>query len=332
MFLASLSGVQAATTLTTWNFDNVALGASASPAPSVGFGSAAVLGFGGSSSPTVVSQPGSSTGGAGPNAWSVGNTGGATVGWNTSAAIGTQGAKFAVSTFGYYQIQVSFDVYAQTNSEAALLVQYSQDGIFWQNASITSAGTSAILATNTSTTNGIVVGSYLVLTNNQTAAWNKGVTVNLSGVPGVANDPNFAIRIVNAATGTNCLDTTRAVYNSANNGDWTLDNVTFQGVSFDTVANWPFDNITAAKHINNPIPAISNNTANAFCFGFGTPAIPLISSTFTPNNSTNDADVTANGQPYSSTGSGRTKCLASARTAGQRLAFHATYRQPGGRD
>ena len=122
ILVASLSGANAATILTTWNFDNVAVGASASPATSAGFGSASAVGFGGSSSPTVLSQAGSSTGGA--NAWSVGNTGGASVGWNTSAAIGTQGAKFAVSTLGYYQVQVSFDVYAKTKSEAALLVQY----------------------------------------------------------------------------------------------------------------------------------------------------------------------------------------------------------------
>ena len=137
LLVASLSGANAATTLTAWNFDNVALGANASPAPSAGFGTAGVLGFGGSSSPTVGAQSGSSTPGA--NAWSVGNTGGASVGWNTSAAIGTQGAKFAVSTLGYYQIKVSFDVYAKTNSEAALLVQYSQDGLLWQNANITAA-------------------------------------------------------------------------------------------------------------------------------------------------------------------------------------------------
>src|SRR5476651_2277426 len=174
MLAASLSGAKAATTLTAWNFDNVTGGVSASPAPSTGFGSAAVLGFGASSSPTVVSAPpGSSTGGA--NAWSLGNTGGSSVGWSNTAAIGSQGARFAASTFGYYQIQVSFDVYAQTNSEARLLVQYSQDGLFWQNASITSAGTSGILATNTSPTNGIVTGvSYLLLTNKVNAAWNNG--------------------------------------------------------------------------------------------------------------------------------------------------------------
>lgn len=298
MFLASISGIKAAATLTTWNFDNVALGTSVNPAPSSGFGSASVLGFGGSSSPTIVSQSGSSTGGA--NAWSVGNTGGATVGWATNSSIGAQGAQFAASTFGYYQIHVSFDVYATTHSEAVLMVQYSQDGLYWQNANITSAGTSGVLATNTNPNNGIVTNiSYLVLT---AGGWNNGVTVDLTGVPGVANDPNFAIRIVNAATGTNCLDVTGANYNSANDGDWTLDNVTFQGVSFDTVASWTFDNIKTAKHINNPIPAISNNFAKATCIGFGTPNNELMSPTFTPDYSTNDADVTANGQPYSSTG------------------------------
>src|SRR5271167_2442591 len=113
---ASLFGARAASTLTTWSFDNIAPGVSASPAPSTGFGSASVLGFGGSSSPSVVVAPaGNSSGGA--NAWSVGNTGGAGVGWSTGAAIGSQGAQFAVSTLGYYQTQVSFDVYSQPQSE-----------------------------------------------------------------------------------------------------------------------------------------------------------------------------------------------------------------------
>ena len=301
ILLASLAGANAANTLTAWNFDNASLGVLANPAPSTGFGSASALGFGGSSSPTVVSQSGSSGGSA--NAWSVGNTGGSSVGWSTSAAIGSQGGKFAASTVGYYQIQVSFDVYSQPSSEAALLVQYSQDGVYWQNAKITSAGTAGILATNTNPTNSLVANcTYLRLTNSAAAGWNNGVTVDLTGVAGVANNPNFAVRIVNAAKGTNCLDLTGAIYNSANHGDWTLDNVAVQGVSFDTVANWQFDNIKAAKHINNPVPAISNNTAIASCIGFGTPDSPLYSSTFTTGYSTNDADVTANGAPYSSTG------------------------------
>ena len=299
---ASLTGAKAATALTAWNFDNVAIGANTHPAPATGFGSAAVIGFGGTSSPTVVLQSGSSTGG--DNAWSVGNTGGASVGWSTNASVGSQGAQFAVSTLGYYQIQASFDLYVQPNSEAALLVQYSQDGIYWQNANITSAGTAGILATNANLTNGIVAGcSYLILTNNAAAGWNNGVTVDLTGVPGVANDPTFAIRIVNAAKGTNCLDLTGAIYNSANNGNWTLDNVTFAGVSFDTVASWAFDNIGVSAPVNNPAPSIANNTATAACMGFGTPANPLNPPFATGGFSTNSADVVSMGSgPFTSTG------------------------------
>jgi Heme-binding protein Shr-like, Hb-interacting domain len=290
ILLASLSLAEAQTTLTTWTFDNVAVGINGSPAPSTGIGTASYLGV---NTPNVEVLSGSSSGGA--NSWHIS-------GWSKNATIGAQGAQFAASTFGYYQIQVSFDVYATTNAEANLQVQYTTDGAYWQNANITSAGTSGVLATNTITTNSLVVGSYIILTNNGTATWDNQVTVNLTGISGVDNDPNFEVRIVNASMGTNCLDTTGAIYNNASGGDWTFDNFVISGVSFDTVASWPFDNITAAKHINNPIPAIFNNTATAACIGFGTPANPLISSTFTPNNSTNDADVTANGAPYSSTG------------------------------
>ncbi len=293
---ASLIRVNAATTLTAWSFDNLTLGVNSAPAPSTGFGSASALGL---SSPAVVSLSGSSSGGV--NSWNL------TGGWSTSAAIGTQGAKFTSSTLGYYQIQASFDVYAKTNSEAALLVQYSQDGIFWQNANITSAGTAGILATNTNPANGIVAGcSYLLLTNKLAAGWDNGVTVDLTGVPGVANDPNFAIRIVNAATGTNCLDTTGAIFNSANNGDWTLDNVVFSGVSYDTVANWAFDDIGVNAPVNNPTPSIANNAATAACIGFGTPANPLNPiPPFTTggSSSTNSADVLSMGSgPFTSTG------------------------------
>ena len=300
ILVASLSGANAATTLTSWNFENAATGVLANPAPATGIGAAAAVGFGGNSSPTVVTQAGGSA--AGANAWSVGNTGGATVGWSTIAAIGAQGAQFAASTFGYYQVQVSFDVYATSSSEAALLVQYSQDGVYWQNANITAAGSAGILVTNTNPTNGIVAGiSYLQVAS----GWNNGVKVDLTGIPGVANDPKFTLRIVNAATGTNCLNVAGTLYNNASGGDWTLDNVAVSGVSFDTVASWTFDNLTAAT-INNPTPAISNNLATAACFGFGTPANHLVSATFgtgASGYSTNSADVvSANPGPYSSTG------------------------------
>ncbi len=287
ILLASLPAVKAANTLTAWNFDNLAISVNGSPAPSTGLGTASAVGISDSYIQGIV---GSSSGNT--NSWDSGSTG-----WSTGAAIGTQGAKFAVSTFGYYQIQLSFDVYADTNSEANLQVQYTTDGSYWQNATITSAGTSGILANNTITTNSLVVGSYVILTNNGTATWDNRVTVNLTGISGVDNDPSFAIRIVNAATGTNCLDTTGVVYNNVGGGDWTFDNIVISGVSFDTVASWPFDNVGVVAPMNNPFPAISNNLAIAACIGFN-----LDSPTFSKHPSTNAADITANGAPFSSTG------------------------------
>lgn len=285
---------QAQTTLTAWSFENLSAGYNASPLPSTGLGAAGAVGLGNASNPAIVSLSGSS---GNPNSWQFSATGGSD-GWKTNAAIGTQGTRFAASTAGYYRIQVSFDVYATVNAEAALQVQYTTEGTIWHNATITSAGSSAFLATNTITTNGIVVGSYLVLTNNGSAAWDNGVTVDLSGISGVDNDANFAVRIVNASTGTNCLDTTGAHYDNSNaTANWTFDNVAIKGVSFDTIAGWSFDEDYIKKAIiNHPNPAISNNFAYASCIGFNT--------TYTFANgdvgSTNGADITST-TPYSST-------------------------------
>ena len=291
---ASMCGANAASTLAAWTFDNLPTGASSSPSPSTGSGTASAVGLGNSSNPSIVSLPGSS---GSPNSWQFSATGGSD-GWKTNAAIGSQGAKFAASTVGYYQIHASFDVYATANAEAYLQVQYTTEGSIWHNATITSAGTSGVLATNTITTNGLVVGTYIILTNNGTAAWDNQVTVDLTGVSGVDNTAAFALRIVNASTGTNCLDTTGALYNNSNTtANWTFDNVVIQGVSFDTVANWIFDDqYVKNKIINQPTPAISNNTASASIIGFNTSYVFANGVT----GSTNSADITST-TPYSST-------------------------------
>ena len=292
LLLATLTAARAQTnTLAGWSFDNIALGAGSSPAAATNTGTAGAVGL---TTATVVAQPGSSTGSVvGTNAWEVGG------GWNTNNAIGSQGAKFAANSVGYYQVQVSFDIYAATNAEALLQVQYSPNGNAWFNANLTSAGSLGVLATNTITTNGIVVGTYLILTNNSgVAAWNNGVTVDLSGVSWADNNPNFAIRIVNAAKGTNCVDTTGATYtNNAGIGDWTFDNVVIQGVPFDAAAVWTFEGQPIAIN-NNPPPAISNAvSATASCIGFN-----LNVTTAPKMTSTNSADIYVNGAPYSSTG------------------------------
>ena len=104
----------------------------------------------------------------------------------------------------------------------------------WFNANIASAA-AGVIATNTTSAN-TVSGTYIQLAN----GWNNQVTVDLSGLSGVDNDPSFAIRMVNASTGTDCVDTTGAIYNNTS-GSWTLDNVVLQGQTIDVVADWDFD-------------------------------------------------------------------------------------------
>ena len=113
-------------------------------------------------------------------------------------------------------------------------------------------------ATNT-TSASTVNGTYIRLVS----GWNNQVTVNLSGLSGVDNDVSFAIRMVNASTGPDCVDTTGAIYNNTS-GSWTLDNVVIQGQTVDVVANWNFDliGVNAAPY-NTPAPTTGSGRAGS---------------------------------------------------------------------
>ena len=153
------------------------------------------------------------------------------------------------------------------DAEAYLQVQYTTDGHIWNNATITSVGTLGIIASNSNPTNGIVVGSYVILTNNGTTGWNNQITVNLTGISGTDNNPSFAIRIVNASTGTNCLTTTGAPFNGTS-GSWTIDNVVVQGASIDTIADWTFESYGTTGYVPNPVPEL-NFASYAFAQALG---------------------------------------------------------------
>ena len=280
--LASMLSIaaQAASTLTAWTFDNLPIAANNSPQPSTGFGTGSLIGL---SSGTVQSLAGSSSGAA--NSWNVSG------GWSTSSAIGSQGGKFAASTFGYYKIKFSFDVNAAANAEANLLVQYSTDGTIWNNATVTSSGGSGYITNNTAT-NSTVMGSYVQLAS----GWNNQIVVDLSGVSGVDNNAGFAVRVVNASTGSNCVNTTGALY-ANNSGTWTFDNVKIEGVSIDTVTAWTFESTGTLAFAPHPVPEFGSGTAtsigfdNNYNYSDGTVG------------STNKPDLLANGIPFSSSGS-----------------------------
>jgi hypothetical protein len=294
--LAAMLGVtaQAQNTLGAWTFDNLPIGINSSPVPSTdssGFSKASALGMNNSynstnsiSNPDVQSLAGSSSGGA--NCWRVRGfssiNGSHGNGWSTQAPIGTQGAQFSGSTFGYYKVKVTFDVYATSDAEANLQVQFATDGTGtnWNNATVTSGGTSAGIFNNNADPN-TVIGSYIKLKS----GWNNQIVVDLSGLSGVENNTNFAIRLVNASTGISCVDTTGAGYNNTS-GNWSFDNVVIQCSSIDNIAAWDFDTLGAVNPPYNNPPAT---------LGIGSASVLGMNNTYNSSNSTASADVLQQG-------------------------------------
>ena len=277
LLLAALPAAHAQSTIAAWTFDNDTVATNNSPATSTGTGTAAVLGMNNAYNNTnsiayadVQSKSGSSSGGA--NCWrirggSLAGGGGTPDGWSTNAPTGTQGAQSAASTAGYYRIGVSFDVNDTSAGEANLQVEYTLDGTNWVNADITSVGTLATLKTNITSAN-TVLGTYVALASSGTG-WNNQITVDLSGIVGANNNTNFAIRVVNASTGPDCINSSGKTYNNSS-GNWSLDNVVVSGYTVLPITAWTFENYsntTAADPvIQNPAPSTGAGTASALGF------------------------------------------------------------------
>ena len=131
--------------------------------------------------------------------------------------------------------------------------------------------------------------------------------VDFSGVSGVDNNPNFAIRLVNASSGTNDVDTTGAIYNNTS-GSWSFDNVVIQGVSIDTITEWTFASYgtggiyaSNSGYVENPIPEINlGNTSSAACIGFDTTwnFAGTVGSTNAPDVLSQIGSSSGSGNPY----------------------------------
>jgi hypothetical protein len=167
-----------------------------------------------------------------------GNPGGN--GWSLSAPEYSQGAEMDVSTIGYNNITVSFDVYDTTQGIADLQVQYNTDvnnAAGWTNFQGSFAGTTALNG-NQAITHDSAGDTILVLTSDgyNLSAANNSVTNSINftanGITGVANDAEFGIRLVaayNPADGT--YDSAAGgVYNN-NSGNWRFDQLAVQGTA-----------------------------------------------------------------------------------------------------
>ncbi|MES2709611.1 MAG: PEP-CTERM sorting domain-containing protein [Verrucomicrobiota bacterium] len=196
--------------ITRWDFNGTSPttvpGGASTPSPSLGSGTATVVGGvvgatsfgsgtanGGSSDPAVGTAP--------DYAWQT-STYPAAAAADTSA-----GVSFAVSTLDLENIVISYDLRHSNSSSRYEALQYSTDGISFTTA------------------------AYFTGAAGDT--WFNMRTVDLSGVPGVDNNPNFRFRIV-AAFESTALGSGAPNYVASDTG----------GTAYATTGTWRFDYVT----------------------------------------------------------------------------------------
>ena len=258
LLAASLGAAHAQTTLADWSFTAAVSAPDNTPAASSGVdvstATATELGMnnnytynGGETGPSVATSDVTSASGDSQSSgfgWRVrgnGNSAGPVAnGWNSQAAIGTQGAQFLASTLGYSDVLLTFDLQTTKQAENNLEVLYTLDGTTWQNATITSAGSGVNggiigkIETGSASDPLTVDGSYLSFnytgapTANASGGYDNQIQVNFGDI--ADNDPNFGVEIVNASTGADDVGVSLAALNNSS-GNWRYDNIDITGTA-----------------------------------------------------------------------------------------------------
>ncbi|PPD35542.1 MAG: PEP-CTERM sorting domain-containing protein [Methylomonas sp.] len=191
-----------ASVVTQWNFNSNPADSSTgtgSTLPSIGSGTAALLG-----GVTGSFSSGSASGGSSDPAVTDNS------GWQTTtyAAQGTgnktRGVQFNVSTLGYDNITINYDLRHSNTSSRYELVQYSLDGITFNDSTL--------------------------FDGNVGDTWFNNRSVDFSSIAGVANNANFALRIVAAfAPNSSAYLPSNSTSNYGTAGTWRFDMVTVNG-------------------------------------------------------------------------------------------------------
>jgi hypothetical protein len=194
-----------ATTLTQWNFNGESAttvpGGASSPTPSVGVGTASLVGGVTASFSSGVASGGSSD----PVATAPPN-----YGWQTTtyAAQGQQnkerGVQFLVSTVNYENISISYDLRHSNTSARHEQVQYTINGTDWIDVAL--------------------------FDGDAGDTWFNGRSVDLSSISGVNDNADFGFRIVAAfAPSTTTYLPSNSSSNYGTAGTWRFDMVTVSG-------------------------------------------------------------------------------------------------------
>jgi hypothetical protein len=214
--LATMQSAVLGATITSFTFGQLGTGLNNSPSPVVGAGTATPLGmtnnFTSPASTTnadVLVNAGSSNPSATNQAWRIRGAGtGSGNGWAAAAPQYSQGAEFLTSTAGFKDIVLTYDWSPTTQGVKHQQVQYTTDGSSWTNIGPLQVGPAS-------------------------ENWVNGITIDLSAIPAVNNNPLFGTRIVSAyaPSGPNAGQYVNLAGNVINStsGNWRIDTITFAG-------------------------------------------------------------------------------------------------------
>jgi len=209
------------TTITQWDFEASPLpGGNSSPSPSTGVGSAQKVGS--MSGETTATGNSSGCGGntTGTQAWQIGTA--------NPGTLESSGVQFLTSTFGYENVQFSWDQRFSNASTRTVRVQYTLDGTTWTNFDLNSSNFTSGCANRSGLDNGkIDVGDPI--STNAGDSWSRR-TVNFSSITAANDNPNFGVRILASHyAATNQFRQANSSSTVATAGTWRFDNVTFTG-------------------------------------------------------------------------------------------------------
>jgi len=198
--VAAVSLPAQADTLTLWNFNSGsdANSATGTTAPAIGTGSISLLGG------VTTTGFNSGTGSSDPEASD--DSGFQTT---TYAPQSTQdkerGVQFSVSTVGWQDVQIQYDLRHSNTSSRYEAVQYTLDGSAWVDAA--------------------------TFDGNAGDTWFNGRTFDFSGISGADNNENFGFRVVATfSPGTNLYEASRSSSSYAG-GTWRFDMVTISAAA-----------------------------------------------------------------------------------------------------
>lgn len=204
----SLATQANAADITQWNFNSVLADSSTSTGsliPSIGSGVVSALNV----TPSFAS--GSSNGGS-SDPITVDNTGMGTTGYAAQGAENKlRGVQFNVSTFGFEDVVVSYDLRHSNTSSRYEQFQYSLDGTNFTDLTL--------------------------FDGNAGDTWFKNRTVDLSAITGADNNASFAFRVVSAFAPTTSLYAASSASSSSylSTGTWRFDYVTVKGTAIAAV-------------------------------------------------------------------------------------------------